>query len=59
MGLRASQTTTRDMPPEEARQYVLDALSADPAGRQGPPSIRENIRITAKVHLTVYEPSSL
>ncbi|KAJ2936126.1 hypothetical protein H1R20_g967, partial [Candolleomyces eurysporus] len=53
MGLKGSTSTTRDLPDEVKRQHVLDALAIDPAARQGPGSIRENIRRDSKVHLTV------
>ncbi|KAJ2935155.1 hypothetical protein H1R20_g1901, partial [Candolleomyces eurysporus] len=52
MGLKGSTATSRDLPDETKRQYVLDACAEDPAGRQGPGSIRENIRLKTGVHLT-------
>ncbi|KAH6885542.1 hypothetical protein BKA70DRAFT_1337741 [Coprinopsis sp. MPI-PUGE-AT-0042] len=52
MGLRASTSNTRDTPAEKKRQLVLDAMSADPAGRMGPATIRQNIRQDTHQHLT-------
>ncbi|KAF5335934.1 hypothetical protein D9611_006241 [Ephemerocybe angulata] len=52
MALVGSTATTRDMAPEVRRQYVADACAKDPAARQGVGSIRENVRLDSKVHLT-------
>ena len=43
LGLLGARSTTKSMLATDKRQLVLDQLAKDPAGRQGPRSIRENI----------------
>ncbi|KJA25629.1 hypothetical protein HYPSUDRAFT_85343 [Hypholoma sublateritium FD-334 SS-4] len=52
LNLRCAGSTTRDMPTEDRRQLVLDAMAKDPARRQGPSSVKEAIAFGTGVHLT-------
>jgi len=54
LNLNGSGATTRDLPTATKRQLVLGELALDPLSRQGPNTIRHNIRHRAGIHLTRY-----
>jgi hypothetical protein len=55
LGLSGRRVTVRNTPALVQRQMVLDQLAKDPAGGQGPRTIRKNIIHDTGVSLTRYE----
>ncbi|EDR05063.1 uncharacterized protein LACBIDRAFT_330157 [Laccaria bicolor S238N-H82] len=52
VGLTGSGATTKQLPANVKRQLILDQMAQDPAGRQGPSTVKEAIAWNTGIHLT-------
>lgn len=52
LGLTGSGATTKRLPADVKRQLILDQMAQDPAGRQGPSTIKEAVAWNTGIHLT-------